>query len=790
MARKIKEIAVAPQPKATRFGAKAAGALLFGTLSLSCAPETIQINAKSPIAITAAQPKAQENNPALARLSENYFLTEKEKTILEKAVSLEKEKTAFWPSKVFESLLENRNLRENHLEKCSRLIESTLKRIDSTYAKNTLDYLGGMFESEKVGGAELDIMLNLVEGGPELGPKHMLTIHNVASIFQRESYSPEFLKQMQLFLNDGGVMGNYVAREEKMLVLNAFHGLSTKGINHSETFAAINGIFELLSERIKQLAPERRKRAESLGFDPRFYRCSGVSKKDIALVALSSFTNPNLNQQMFEDLVFELEKVINSKHVDSSASQDALGHLAELYSMDFFDSRASSALRKHFEKYLSYYGELENFLESALAIAKGRKFRYSYSSYLFVGVLEDLDALFFQLSKHGIEYKLPIAAKCLANERHYPKLLEELNLIIKELRKDSEDGIFALSCLSQNKSLSPESLDAFSEIFRKISRIKGEEVRGYALGGLAGIINRSKNLPVCLGNTLFILEQKRSRASTLVALDLLAELGIVDDASFPEKFWNAKRIAEESGADYKNPEVCLNFAHALEILEERSVRRLHEEYGIEYFMRYPKELLQELLRSLHPRHKELLPIAFVIYNKDDWNGAFYSHGGILAGLTKTHRLYIIEVNHDSKIPEKIVNFLSFHESRSGGFFLGGKIDTLLVGGHGSPNGILLGHSGEGWGGISSSDVGMFRRIRKYFVDSPTVVLVSCSTGKNEYSIGARISKALGARLFAPKEVGGISSIKIGPDGDILDVEYNVPSNEFESGKIKQEEGKE
>ncbi len=796
---KLREIKTAPKARPALLKRKLAGAALVGLLSVSCAPETIQVTAKSPIRITAAQPRAEEpKNPRWGAFSEKYSLTDKEMSLIEDIFTLEQDKTGFWPSEVFDVLMGNSTLRKNHLEKSCRLVSSVLNRTDSLDdAINALGTLEYLFKGQKVGSTELDIVMQLVEGGPKLGQDERRTLYNTSAIFRSDSYSPEFLKQMQLFLNNGGVLGGYVTREEKMFVLNAFHALSTRGSDHSETFAATNEVLELFSERVRQLAEKNRKRFEELfrgtalpnGFTPVFMY-GGATKKDAARVILSSFMNPHFSQPMFDDLVSELETVINSDYAGSSTAKSALKALAEIYKMDFFDSGASSKLKASLKKLSSAYAYPEKFLESALLISKSRDFRSFYGSCLFVEMLGDLEEIVSMLTKKNAEYHLPDAANALATQKYYSEMLKTLKILIK-YGGGAEISLGALSQISQSKDLSPKLIGVFEGIAKKASRIRGDE-GGYAFLNLSRLLSQSKNHMISINNLSFVLGQKGGQAGPLFSLFAnLAEKGLlVDDAQFLAKFGEAKTLAKEAGARYKDPEVCLNFAYAVETVGKDKALTLHKSYGLEYFGRYPKELLEELLRSEHPRHRKLSPVAFVVYNKSDWNGAFYSQANNLEYVMKTHKMFVIEVNSDKDIPKKMEESISFHKTRFGSYFLGAKISLLIVGGHGSPHGISLGGYSGSRSYISSSDMGMFRKIREHFVDNPTVILVSCSTGRSEHAIGARISKALGARLFAPKKDGNISSIKVGPTGEILDVDYNVPSNEFESGKIKREEGNE
>jgi hypothetical protein len=72
-------------------------------------------------------------------------------------------------------------------------------------------------------------------------------------------------------------------------------------------------------------------------------------------------------------------------------------------------------------------------------------------------------------------------------------------------------------------------------------------------------------------------------------------------------------------------------------------------------------------------------------------------------------------------------------------------------------------------------------LRSSFVDRPVVVLASCSTGASDKAIGAVISRALAARLFAPVEPSSRTEYHLDRHGRITRVTYNVDARSFLAG---------
>jgi len=105
-----------------------------------------------------------------------------------------------------------------------------------------------------------------------------------------------------------------------------------------------------------------------------------------------------------------------------------------------------------------------------------------------------------------------------------------------------------------------------------------------------------------------------------------------------------------------------------------------------------------------------------------------------------------------------------------------KISFAIIGGHGTWDSIQFGgtdpkHSLRMYDLWDKKHPASKRK--KYFVDNPTFILVSCSTGA-QYGIAEQLSDEMGATVIAPDEPTNINSIRatIKDDGKIsFAVEY-------------------
>ena len=77
-----------------------------------------------------------------------------------------------------------------------------------------------------------------------------------------------------------------------------------------------------------------------------------------------------------------------------------------------------------------------------------------------------------------------------------------------------------------------------------------------------------------------------------------------------------------------------------------------------------------------------------------------------------------------------------------------------------------------------------KRVNRFFVPSPTIVLFSCSTGARG-GIGQKLSEVIGAKVIAPEKPTHFQKIKPIFDGDKIDFDIEYVSNSREAN-IKKE----
>lgn len=233
-----------------------------------------------------------------------------------------------------------------------------------------------------------------------------------------------------------------------------------------------------------------------------------------------------------------------------------------------------------------------------------------------------------------------------------------------------------------------------------------------------------------------------------------------------------EKMAETLG--FNDFEISINLGFAINAVGEEKTKKLHEEYGIIYFGRYDKKLLEETYNAIDPEYKKEMPVLLAVYTKEDWNGAFYNDRDKHEDLEKAYKMIIYETDTDYGFRNAISNTFKRH----------GDIDVLVVGGHGHPNKIALGSGNKETNILDLSDKDELAYLRYMFTANPKIILQSCSTGKKVDGIGAVLSDVFDATLWAPVDPAGMQRIVLDGNSLLEDIQYlDSDCRKFVNGKI-------
>ena len=234
----------------------------------------------------------------------------------------------------------------------------------------------------------------------------------------------------------------------------------------------------------------------------------------------------------------------------------------------------------------------------------------------------------------------------------------------------------------------------------------------------------------------------------------------------------------------------LKFMEEIEKACPGNVKRLVTDYGIREFCRYPSEILIKQLEEEDINQ----PYGIIVYPTEDPSDAFDTDSDIFKKLYKDTRghygLKIYEVSNKRDFARTLIKNEQKYATEN-------KISFMILGGHGSVDGITIGpqykkngneHTIENVGNeIYMGDlkgVGV-KNVSRFFEKDPKIILASCSTGAIG-GIGQEISKEYGANVIAPEIPTSLRRIYTSYDkgGKInFDVKFGGRvSKEYQAGK--------
>ncbi len=260
------------------------------------------------------------------------------------------------------------------------------------------------------------------------------------------------------------------------------------------------------------------------------------------------------------------------------------------------------------------------------------------------------------------------------------------------------------------------------------------------------------------------------------ALDAMQRFGTRESAALvghvPEQYERASALMAGLGITRDDASARLNFAYAIAAIGPQKTAALYRSLGIEYFMRYSREMLEMSYDTLEQARPER-PLLVVAFNKNDHNGAFYREGLLLDPLLRAYRPLVFETDSEDGLYSRIGEI-------AGRF---GRISTLVIGGHGEAGAIQLGDMSEK-GRIDLGDYDELVALRDFFASRPLIILVSCSTGESDRSIGASLSRALDAYLYAPVTPSARTTYNLDGSGYITSVSYDVQTRSYLDGIVR------
>lgn len=201
--------------------------------------------------------------------------------------------------------------------------------------------------------------------------------------------------------------------------------------------------------------------------------------------------------------------------------------------------------------------------------------------------------------------------------------------------------------------------------------------------------------------------------------------------------------------------------------------KILKHHDIENPHRYSTKIMLSLERNMknEPSNK---PTALLIYNKNDKKHAFENDDRIMESLLDGYNLILYEADRDYKVIRKI--------RKTGKKF--GKIDLLLLAGHGNQKNINFGEGKNRFGfiNLSTADKHLMFGLERYFCEDSVIVLDSCATAQGGYeanNVAGTLKKYTGAIVFAPEIPTSLVAFEFDKKGKVIRPIY------FHSGIMRQ-----
>lgn len=248
--------------------------------------------------------------------------------------------------------------------------------------------------------------------------------------------------------------------------------------------------------------------------------------------------------------------------------------------------------------------------------------------------------------------------------------------------------------------------------------------------------------------------------------------------------WNHLITVWHSKDRFEIFDIYRNLLIILELEKQRpgSAETLSKEFGIEFFGRYPLEMLI----AQYDQRKDDIPYGIIMYPKADHNGAFYNDKKVFSEMHESLSedgvgVRVAEADNKIGLLRQLVRLdRKYGQSH--------KISFAIIGGHGTVGSITFGKLSGSMGDSFSSPLtkeekerrrtdrakwdftkknsalviedlasGGVSRTKSFFTEHPSIVLSSCSTGARE-GIGQKMSELLGAELMAPETPSAVYKI--------------------------------
>ncbi len=439
-------------------------------------------------------------------------------------------------------------------------------------------------------------------------------------------------------------------------------------------------------------------------------------------------------------------------------------------------------------------------------VLKSQNFKAEMLAEKYAGILNTLTQKIAEDGKNPFDYESFLenwsTKPKMPNKNFEQQYDETVEFILNRTDAKSKDVILAMNEVVRNPNFKPAMFETIKSIVEKTTWKTIAWVNPITFEKNKPLSKFGTNAPKYLLDFESLLDNSQFDSSMLPLVLLIVEnkdeLNVLDELLWNSDF-KAKDINEESIAkskefieklnlatalkkdknlkqiDVKDFEILMNFSYAITIIGEEKAKVLHENYGMVYFARYAEKMLNHLYESAaNPEYKKDAPVLLAVFNKNDWNQAFYWDGHMLKKFLKYYNVMVFETDDEDGFYNAISSTAKKYR----------PINTLIVAGHGYRTHVNFGVGGGEEKDIDVKDEEELKKLKGDFEDNPTIIMISCFTGYDEDGIAAELSDIWDGTAWAPDKVTNLKNIIIDKQGKIATIKYGKnATNKFVNGDM-------
>lgn len=352
----------------------------------------------------------------------------------------------------------------------------------------------------------------------------------------------------------------------------------------------------------------------------------------------------------------------------------------------------------------------------------------------------------FDLPKRERNDALKMLEFILYHKDYKKGLIKDIAAILDEARREDKSSFRTIyedisdMLLNRNFSfewISKENLETLVKIKALIEEYEKEEMKKNTYNSLGKVIFWIKDFKQ-LESLHFLLNFKKPPFLYLV--NAYKEWIKRDYGNITENK-NLNKAMDYLKKHKKPFYLLLDYTYAFSFLNESYIELINSKFNVDFFLRYEKDLLLYQLEAATSSLLENKLLAIAVLQKEDYNGVLYKFSKNLRKLVNKYKILFYEVSNEEEFYKTLKNV--YEEF--------GKINVLIIAGHGDERGTAFSYKESEKETLDISDEKEIEKLKGFFDEKSSIIMFSCSTGKGNENIASLLSRTLEVTVFAPSE---------------------------------------